>query len=172
MSYLKSFIPFVLIVISIAGYAYPARANCMEECLGRHDCDADYLNGHIKDAGNECQMYLDDCQDECVDSDKVANIFGALAYDPTTRAWGLSEPSRDKDSAAQAALNLCRPNGPHCTVMANYSNTCVSVAVGKDSVVAWAEGEAIDNAQDSARDACADKGGGKCSIKQSHCYFP
>ena len=128
-SRIRSVFSFLALAAVLAtGNASPARADCMESCLGRHDCDADYDDGRIRQPNNECRVFLDDCEDQCAGSDGDNNIYGAIAVDKDAAAWGLADPSPDENAAKNSALAACSKNGPNCAVIETFSRTCIGVA--------------------------------------------
>lgn len=82
-------------------------------------------------------------------------IYGALAIDKETGAWGISDRSQNQDDAEASALSLCTMSGPNCEIVDSFSQTCVALASGTGSRVTWA---LADDAKQAERDAISKNG--------------
>ena len=80
-----------------------------------------------------------------------AGPLGAIAYDKDSGAWGLSDFSSNQDSANRSALGFCGTCGPHCIIVASFSNICAAAAIGGKNIVAWAKDPNRDAAQKDAK---------------------
>ena len=87
----------------------------------------------------------------------AGGAFGAIAYDKDSGAWGLSDFSPNEDSANRSALGFCGTYGPHCVIVASFSNICAAVATGGKNTVTWAKNPSRDVAQKDAVSNCAKK---------------
>jgi Domain of unknown function (DUF4189) len=93
-------------------------------------------------------------------------------YDKDSGAWGLSDFSPNEDSANRSALGFCGTYGPHCVIVASFSNICAAVATGGKNTVTWAKDPSRDVAQKDAVSNCAKKTKAICSLRRSNCYPP
>ncbi len=183
----------VLILAAVAAigllhrhYAPVASGQCLTACLAQHQCDLDFSHPHK--IGNDCLIAQNQCSAQCGGggasaqpvahslaapaSSVLAGSFGAVAHDEDTGAWGLSDFSPNQDSANRSALGFCGTYGPHCVIVASFSNTCAAVATGGKNIVGWAKDPNRDAAQKSAVSSCATKAKAPCSVRRSNCYLP
>jgi Domain of unknown function (DUF4189) len=100
------------------------------------------------------------------------SVYGAVAFDQKTGSWGLSDFSKDEDSAKKSAMKYCAEHGKACEVVESVHNSCASVASGNDGVVTWSDKPIRDNAQAAAVASCQKRAGNSCSIQRTVCYIP
>jgi Domain of unknown function (DUF4189) len=159
----------------------------MHECLSRATPVRSRLS-HPHEIRSDCLIIQNQCSAQCGGAETslqpvahqtispVANAaggeYGAIAYDKDSGAWGLSDFSQNQDSANRSALGFCGTYGPHCVIVASFSNICAAVATGGKNVVAWAKGPDRDAAQKDAVSSCAKKAKTTCSLRRSNCYSP
>jgi hypothetical protein len=125
-----------------------APGQCTSACLAQHHCDLDFSHPH--EIRSDCLIIQNQCSAQCgggaASPQPVAQTispvaivaggaFGAIAYDKSTGAWGLSDFSSTQDSANRSALGFCGAYGPHCVIVASFSNICAAVATGGKNAV-------------------------------------
>jgi hypothetical protein len=166
-----------------------APGQCLNTCLAQHQCDLDFSHPHAMHS--DCLIVQNQCSAQCDGGEAspqpvVHNVavpaapapsvpagpFGAIAYDKDSGAWGLSDFSPNQDSANRSALGFCATYGPHCVIVASFSNICAAVATGGKNIVAWAKDPSRDVAQKDAVSSCAKKTKATCSLRRSNCYSP
>jgi len=103
------------------------------------------------------------------DTEKTA-IYGALAVGQNKGAWGVSDPSPDREAANKGALDYCMKYSDDCIVVLNLKNNCVAVATGNRPVITWAEEDTPEEARSKAQSTCILKTKDSCEIKHSYCY--
>ena len=159
---------------------------CLNACLAQHQCDLDFSHPH--EMRSDCLIIQNQCNAQCGGgeaspqpvvhnlaapvSSVPAGPFGAIAYDKSSGAWGLSDFSPNQDSADRSALGFCGTYGPHCVIVASFSIICAAVATGGKNTVAWAKDPDRDAAQKAAVSSCAKKTKATCSVRRSNCYSP
>jgi hypothetical protein len=192
-STLLTFVAAVTLLLGIAAVGLLPRQHapgqCLNACLAQHQCDLDFSRPH--EMHSDCLIIQNQCNAQCGGGEAspqpvVHNLpapaapaasvpagpFGAIAYDKDSGAWGLSDFSPNQDSANRSALGFCGTYGPHCVIVASFSNICAAVATGGKNVVAWAKGPDRDAAQKDAVSSCAKKAKTTCSLRRSNCYSP
>ena len=99
----------------------------------------------------------------------ASDTWGAVAYSPSTKAFGTSQNFSDEGEAASRALEACmeQQGGEDCVSAVTFSNACGAVMAGPDG---W--GRALDSTEDAAQSAalaaCSENSGG-CDLVVSHC---
>jgi serine/threonine-protein kinase len=73
---------------------------------------------------------------------QAADRFGAIAYSPTTGAWGSSYDHPTRVDAERAAYNDCRKRAEDCQIPLHFKNACGALAVGGDG--GWGTGWGTD----------------------------
>jgi hypothetical protein len=162
---------------------------CMKTCMARYKCDVSFENNpHV--LGGECLVDQNECQAQCgispnTDSEETTNRipttlpllvetktgpYGAIAYDQTSGAWGMSSPSADKAAAAKSALGFCTQHGPGCVVVDNFVNACAAIASGPPDIVTWAHAATLPAARAKAETDCVKRVNDACEIKFGGCY--
>jgi hypothetical protein len=69
--------------------------------------------------------------------------YGAIAYSPSTGAYGYSNGYGSRGSAERAAMRNCRANGSGCQTALWFQSACGAVAKGPDG---WGSGWAASKA--------------------------
>jgi hypothetical protein len=192
-STLLTFVASITLLLGIAAvgllhrhYAPVAHGQCTSACLAQHQCDLDFSHPHTM--GNDCLIIQNQCSAACGGGEAspqpvVHNLaapaspvpagpFGAIAYDKSSGAWGLSDFSPNQDSADRSALGFCGAYGSHCVIVASFSHICAAVATGGKNTVGWAKDPNRDAAQKNAVSDCAKKTKATCSLRRSNCYSP
>ncbi len=101
------------------------------------------------------------------------NIYGAVAYDAGSGAYGISDAMPDENSARQSAMKYCATQGKNCKVVDTFIDTCVAVAHDTGGTMAgWDHDEDPEYAAEDALDACEEKApkGVKCVVGAEVCY--
>lgn len=97
----------------------------------------------------------------------AAELFGAIAYSPTTRAHGWAKDYQSRDGAEKAALASCAKYATDCKAVLWFKNACGALATGpKGAGWAWDVRQA--GADRGAINACA-KHSTACTVKQRVC---
>lgn len=100
----------------------------------------------------------------------AADSWGAIAYSPSTHAFGYSHGFGSEGEAEDYAVGICleQNGGDDCQAAVVFSNACGAVMAGPDGWGhAWdAGGE--EAAQARAYEACSQNSDG-CDLVVSHC---
>ena len=192
-STLLTFVAAVTLLLGITAvgllhwhYAPMTYGRCTSACLVQHQCDLDFSHPHT--IGNDCLIIQNQCSAQCGAAETspqpvahqtispapiaAGGAYGAIAYDKDSGAWGLSDFAPNQESANRSALGFCGTYGPHCSIVASFSNICAAVATGGKNAVAWAKNPDRDTAQRDAVSNCAKKTKASCSLRRSNCYPP
>ena len=62
----------------------------------------------------------------------LADNYGAIAYSPSTKAYGWSYDYPSRGAAENEALSGCRRQADDCTVPLWFRNACGALAIGSD----------------------------------------
>lgn len=148
---------------AFAGDNYPDPVPCQNWCKATYErCQAE--------GRPSCDVFRQDCRRECL-SGRPADRFGAIAYDPKTKAAGFSTNYGSRDEADQRALSECKSSRNHCRVVVHFTAGCAALAVdGKSRTWGWGiSGLSQDEAELNAVNGCTDYGGTQCGIRVSVC---
>jgi hypothetical protein len=146
--------------------ATAARADCFSSCSGEY-----YACLHTGSVGN-CSHRRSMCQQSCtLGGGGNAALYGAIAYSPSTGAWGTAARFGSQAAAIQRALQECRNRGgADCTSEPLWfrSPSCGALAGGQAN---WALKHAgsREAANRSAIAACQQHGSAACAIKAAVC---
>jgi hypothetical protein len=102
---------------------------------------------------------------------KKSIVYGAIAYDRASGAWGLADSYPDKKRADISALYYCGKHGNDCRIVSRFANACAAVMSGKNNIVTWGTAATAEAAQKEAQQKCAKNAGGSCVVQFAHCYF-
>jgi hypothetical protein len=93
---------------------------------------------------------------------EAANIYGSIAYSPSTDIDGYSYNYPNNGAAQQRALKYCRAQAADCKVVVNFHNACGALAVGDGTGwgAAWVAG----------RRAAENKALANCGAYTTNCY--
>jgi len=95
------------------------------------------------------------------------DLFGAIAYSPSSRAFGWAKDFGSQYEAENAAMNECYKRAGDCRVAVWFQNACGSVASGPEGWGAdW--GESFREAERKATRLCSDYSHG-CAIVTTQC---
>src|SRR5262249_10938408 len=144
-------------------HAYSAINQCIDACFSGFSCAYNEAQGGSQ---MDCESGRDRCVKQCSeningrdpDPPPVKGAYGAIAYDKTTGAWGLSDRSQDRKSAEASAIKYCSKRGKDCGIVESFANACSAVASGTGNRLGWA---VSDNPKQAGLDAikkCGDNG--------------
>jgi hypothetical protein len=153
---------FAIAVLGIAMIApsEAARADCVSDCEAATYCDSEmHASGECADKLNAC--YLSECS-------KPKVLYGAIAYDIDSGAFGYSYDFHDAPGAEEKALAGCNATGNDCKVMVDFWNTCAAVATA-GKTVAYGLGKSQQLAENEAITACTKDGGSGCDVLAWSC---
>lgn len=69
----------------------------------------------------------------------AADNYGAIAYSPSTKAYGWSYDYPSRSSAEREALARCRTKAGDCMIPVWFRNACAALAIGPNGYgTAWA----------------------------------
>jgi len=102
-------------------------------------------------------------------SSAPAYSFGAIAYGPTSRAWGYSYHWGSRGKAESVAMQNCAKHGNDCEVMVWFDRRCGAVSAGEGTAAYWGIGRDDAQARAAAQKKCADDGGKGCAVQVSQC---
>lgn len=139
----------------------PAQADsvnyCIDRCFSTFQPPADCPY---------CTGARDRCVQEC---SKTAYSYGAIAYGPTSGAWGTSYQWQSRAQAERQAMARCSERGKDCEVAVWFEHNCGAVATGGVGTVFWGLGDGVGQARANARDKCVQGGGKDCQVQVSIC---
>lgn len=95
----------------------------------------------------------------------AADLYGALAHNPDTGAYGFSYDHASRVDAIQRSLKEC---GKGCATVLEFTNACGAYATGSGTSYGWGRGASRGVAQTFALNECG-KRGGACTIKVWGC---
>ena len=138
-----------------------ARADCVSDCQAATYCDSEmHASGECADKLNAC--YLSACS-------RPKTLYGAIAYDAKSGAFGYSYDFRDGPGAEEKALAGCRAKGSSgCVVVVDFWNTCAAVAAA-GTTVDYGLGKSQQIAESEAIAACTKDGGSGCEVQAWSC---
>ena len=156
-------------LIFLAGFGFSAHADCVSDCQASTYCDpsSEYWS---------CSSRLNSCYSGCRNGNserRASGIYGAIAYDKESWAYGMADASEDKDSARKSAMRYCSKYGKNCRVVESFSKTCAAIAEGAKGAVAWDMNDDGRKAAEGALKRCNNKADGQaCRLRLKHCYYP
>lgn len=143
----------------------PAFADCASYCQG------DYWACIESSDSSTCLTQQQICVQRCVSTGEGADSYGAIAYSPSTDAYGYSYGHVSRAQAEDDAMSECRHAGgdSDCEITIWFRNACGSLATdGKGSYgTDWAETKA--DAEAKAMAYCHQYARDPCAIRQSVC---
>lgn len=134
--------------------AVAAPAEAQEECVTT--CD-EYDQG-------QCVMERHTCTYE-----PSKPNFGAIAYGPTSKAWGYSYGWDSEAQAENAAVANCAQHGNDCEVAVWYQRQCAAVVSDAGATYYWGLGDGTPAAVAKAQKTCAQDGGKICHPEVAEC---
>jgi hypothetical protein len=97
----------------------------------------------------------------------MIRYYGAIAYSPSTGAFGYSDRYANRASAQTRALSEC--GKADCVVASWFYNNCGAVAMNGNGSWGGGHGPTVSSAGSDAEHACVREGGGACVVKLTHC---
>jgi serine/threonine protein kinase, bacterial len=94
------------------------------------------------------------------------NYYGAIAFSPSTGAYGFSSDYGSQDAAERIAISNCGKSD--CLVPVWFRNACGALAVGADHAYGSGLGPDEKRAKESALQVCSEYTTG-CSIQKLIC---
>lgn len=101
-------------------------------------------------------------------STALAANYGAIAYSPSTGAFGRSWDYPNRRGAERRALNGCRAHARDCRVAIWFRNACGALAVGNRGGWGSGWGNSRSRAQNEARAVCR-RHTNNCKIRVWQC---
>lgn len=89
--------------------------------------------------------------------------YGAIAYSPSSGAYGYSYNYPSRYTAESRALNECAARGGGCRVMVWFRNACGALATGAGRAYGWA--------WNTSRSAARARALAECRARTSGCYI-
>ena len=181
----RSLLLAFVFVMLLGGNARASAINeCIDACFSGFGCS---FKQDDNSAYNLCQSQRDRCVEQCNkningrdnEPPPVKGAYGAIAYDKTIGAWGMSDRSQDSKSAEASALKYCQKRGKDCEIVESISNTCAAVASGTGNRLGWAVADNPRQAGIDAIETCAKSGSSgnpndhsRCFMQLYNCYSP
>jgi Domain of unknown function (DUF4189) len=151
MTQAKGFLLAALCVLAALVAAAPARAqNCSTVC-------SNYIQG-------ECSEHTTTCNYA-----PPKPNFGAIAYGPTSKAWGYSFGWGSQTEAQSAAMKQCGARAKDCEVAVWYQRDCGAVVSDTGTDYYWGVGDGTPAAVTQAQQACKKGGGKTCHPEVAEC---
>ena len=97
---------------------------------------------------------------------EMDEVYGAIAYSPSTGRFGSSWNSRSPEGAERQAMSMC--NRSDCRVLMPLANNCGALAVARNGGYIWATGATLYDAKLRTSNRCTQKYGG-CKLICSVC---
>lgn len=95
------------------------------------------------------------------------DLYGAIAYSPSSKAYGWAKDFNSQIEAENAAMNECYKRAGDCRIAVWFVNACGAVAAGPEGWGAdW--GSSIREAERKSTRLCSDYSYG-CQIVMSQC---
>jgi Domain of unknown function (DUF4189) len=141
--------------------AAPASAMCLNNCI---------VNCNTSDSTclDICEEQYQQCQEQ--EQQHQRPSYGAIAYGPTSGAWGTSYQWGSKAEAERTALKKC--GKPDCKAVIWFDRRCGAVAADDATGdYGYDSGASKGAAEASARRYCARQGGKSCKVVVSACSF-
>jgi hypothetical protein len=149
----------LLVCLGILVAERAAKADCVSACQASTYCDSEM------NASGECGRLLNDCYiNEC-----NRTLYGALAYDAESRAFGWSYDFANQRDAEQKAMSGCSEKSANCKIVYDFWNSCAALAAATDGSYAIEGGDNEAGAQSRALAACKQNGGQGCEIMVWSC---
>jgi Domain of unknown function (DUF4189) len=156
---------FVLAFLAtVVAFAMPAAADCMSSCQGEY-----YACSNAYDS-RDCSTRRSICQQRCIMGNE--RQFGAIAFSPSTGAYGYSFEYRTRNQAEKRAIAECkaRNGGDDCATEIWFYDNCGALAVGAGATRSAAYSADKAAASRRALEACNGRNGGAaCEIKATVC---
>ncbi|HVS36794.1 MAG TPA: DUF4189 domain-containing protein [Gemmataceae bacterium] len=86
-----------------------------------------------------------------------ADKFAAIAYSPSTGAYGYAYGKACRDEAERTALGYCK--GADARILVSCEDSCAALAVGDNGVYGYATADTRREAERLAIQKCLDAGG-------------
>lgn len=155
----------VIPVFVLALCAGPAAADCASYCEGGYQACTE--SSDASTCGTQYQI----CIQQCISTGAGADSFGAIAYSPSTDAYGYSYGQTSQGQAEDYAMSECRRAGGSggCEIAIWFKNACGALAAdGKGAYgTDWAETKA--EAESKAIDYCRRYTSETCEIRRTVC---
>ncbi len=120
-----------------------------------------------------CSAYI---QGECSENTTTCTTppppkpnFGAIAYGPTSKAWGYSFGWDSQAQAESTAMKSCAGNGNDCEVAVWYQRECGAVVSDSGTTYYWGVGDGTGAAVSEAQSTCKKDGGKICHPEVAEC---
>jgi Domain of unknown function (DUF4189) len=142
--------------------AEPARATC---------CAPGTSGMCLRSSEGECQEYCEVCIGPVpgYSTPAPAPNYGAIAYGPSSQAWGYSYHWDTQAQAESTAMKNCGQHGADCEVAVWFKQQCGAVVSDAGTTYYWGLGATTQKAVAEAKNSCA-KGGGKiCQQQVAYC---
>lgn len=95
--------------------------------------------------------------------------YGAIAFSPSTGAWGDAYRDGNRAEAERRALAECARNARDCTVAVWLNDQCGAVASAEAGIWAGGLGRTQAAASNDAMADCLKRGGKKCETQHAVC---
>jgi hypothetical protein len=149
----------ILASLGLLAVAGTAKADCVSACQASTYCDSEM------NASGECGRRLNDCYlNEC-----NKTLYGALAYDPESRAIGWSYDFENAADAERKAMSGCSEKGSNCKIVYDFWNSCAALAAAADGGYSIDHANSREDAESRALTSCTQDGGKSCEIQAWSC---
>lgn len=101
----------------------------------------------------------------------AAQSFGAIAYSPSSGAWGWSSDYGSRGQAERRAIRECRNRGSGCRNAIWFRNACGALAKGNNGGWGANWGNNRNQARSKALRTCRSYGNRGCRIVEAVCSF-
>jgi len=146
----------------------PAWADCMTRCMaGKPPCGLQYESSRVEPG--YCSLAQSDCEVWCSRLEGAGESWGAIAFSPSTGAWGDSARYGSRAVAELRALAGCAKQARDCTVAVWFTHQCGAVASGKAGIWAGGLGRTQPAASSDAIADCLKRGGKTCETQHTVC---
>ena len=94
--------------------------------------------------------------------------FGAIAFSPSTGAYGYSHGASSQAKAEQTAARHCKARASDCRIIVFVKNGCAALAVGKGNRYGYGWTDTRPKAENRAMSECKSRTSG-CKIRSWVC---
>jgi hypothetical protein len=144
-----------------------AASDCMTSCMAGKGCGLQYESGRVE--SGYCSIAQSDCEVQCRHGEKSASTYGAIAFSPSSGAWGDGSKYGHRAEAERRALAECAKSARDCTVAVWFNDQCGAVAIAEAGIWAGGLGHTQAAAGNAALADCAKRGGKKCKVQEVLC---
>jgi hypothetical protein len=147
--------------------AWLALAAIAPSCMAGKGCGLQSESGRVQPG--YCSIARTDCEVQCRRGEGAGAKYGAIAFSPSTNAWGEAYRYGSRAEAECRALAECAKNARYCRVAVWFNDKSGAVASAEGSIWAGGLGRTEAAATNDAIADCRKRGGKKCEMQHAVC---